>query len=358
MKTHTLTSRTAWGRHLAISLLLTLLVPSFTTSPQTNNIIQLNLITPLANGHYRINPATGLAVVIALQNKPEADLHGWRFDWSIITSPPFPPSSSSYYADAGSIGTPQSVFQPGFFLPQPDPNSSPKEDEEISIGLSYPLISEITNKPLNPLKHLPGSFTFSYTFSIGPWCEFSDGGRNRTYALSWPVQSGSFDITLTDSDGDDASWPDLDSDPSSSPTKRCASAVGQVHFESTTTAFPPDTMAAAGFWPSTALPCVETLSLTKTELADPCRVNVAGEVRESISNFMSWSSSGDGGSGDGMTSSGAVAIGTGTGTSGGVVKETAKVSGGAVCVSWRVRRGLVLGGIVSAVLSVGRVLLD
>ncbi|KAK1759926.1 hypothetical protein QBC47DRAFT_438218 [Echria macrotheca] len=231
-----------WAGYLIPALLLA------TPCSAANTTVELDIITPLANGRYRVNPNRGLGVVIAVQNEPIAGPHKWRFDWTVSSTTP------GLFADTGSIGVPQSFYQPGYPLQQ-----------NPFVGLShFPIYS--TDKPDKPM--LAGEYIFEWVFSIGPWCEF-DADQSRTYSFGWPISNGSFRLTVAY----DADWPDVQ------PTTTCASAAGQVSFGPTTQFV--DTVSP------TTLPCVETA--TVTEKADPCQAVVGQVAAANISRIMTWS---------------------------------------------------------------------
>ncbi|KAK0645459.1 hypothetical protein B0T16DRAFT_140130 [Cercophora newfieldiana] len=78
----------------------------------SENATEIDIISPAANGRYRVNADRGLAVVIAVQNKAAgADPAQWSFDWEVKTKSS---ASSNFFSDSGSIGTPQFAVHPVF----------------------------------------------------------------------------------------------------------------------------------------------------------------------------------------------------------------------------------------------------
>ncbi|KAK3369384.1 hypothetical protein B0T24DRAFT_596132 [Lasiosphaeria ovina] len=284
------------ARWLLSALLVAALGPAPAWSAG-NATMELDLISPVAGSRYRVNPDTGLAVIIAVQNKAVGDPHKWRFDWT-VSSTTRTSSGLLTFADTGSIGTPQSFYQPAVTVQDGDP----------FIGVSLTFVPS-TGKPLKPMP--PGDYVFAWTFSIGPWCEFED--RSRTYSISWPINNGSFQITVAD----DAPWPDLQ------PANTCASVAGQVSFGPTTQ------YAATNQATPTTLACVETDAVT--EKPDPCRATVGNAAAANISSIMTWSGGDSAGS--------ATAPGTTTTPASTLAPPTGGAAGAGVAVSTRPSSG-------------------
>ncbi|KAK3376587.1 hypothetical protein B0T24DRAFT_222644 [Lasiosphaeria ovina] len=237
-------------RCLFFALLFAVLFgPNPVRSARSVNSTEIDLISPVAGGRYRVNPDTGLAVVLAVQNRQAADYHNWTLSWSIS-------SANRTYTWWGSHAW--GTFS-DFGTPQDLDTSFTIQDGDPVIGVSRPWLPSAM-----PL----GEFVFEWSFSIGPWCNITD--KRQTYVAGLGISTGTFNITVAD----DAQWPAFN------PTS-CASPLGQVSF-SKTSAY------TAGFLSPATLSCVITQSVTDT--LDPCRATVGPAQAESISSIMSWSS--------------------------------------------------------------------
>ncbi|KAK0646772.1 hypothetical protein B0T16DRAFT_458656 [Cercophora newfieldiana] len=162
--------------------------------------MELDIISPVENGRYRINQLTSLGVAIAVPNKAVGDTHGWIFDWNVHSADI---SSGTISANTGRIGTPQSNLFSRITIQDGDPF--------IAISTSLSSGSNIS-EGLMP----PGDYIFEWVFYICPWCEFVLD-QSRIWSVTWPISNGSFRITVTD----DAPWPVFD--PTSCPSENSLS---------------------------------------------------------------------------------------------------------------------------------------
>jgi len=280
-----------WARCVLSALFVATLLPTPTCSAPSDTM-ELDIITPVAGGLYRVNPGRLLAIVVAVQNKAIGDSHGWRFDWTVSSVSAV---GKAIYADSGKISTPQGGLYTAVTIQDGDP----------FIGISNALRSDNGTTPVSkPMP--PGDYHFEWVFSVGPWCEFVPD-QSMTWALSWPVKNGSFRITVAD----DAPWPELDS-------TSCPSVAGQVSFLATTE-YPATNQATP-----TTLACVQTAVVT--EKPEPCRATVGKKQAASISSFMMWS--GDVRSTTSLTTSSSVLKSTGTVGSGGKPTSTTRPNSG------------------------------
>jgi hypothetical protein len=219
--------------------------------------VEVDIISPVAGGRYRVNPDRGLGVVITVQNKDVADTYGWKLAWK-VTSTAVNAIGVLDFAAFGDIGAPQS-YEPSYVIDGGDPY----------IALSHSFIYSGTGKTSQPMP--PGDYRFSWNFTIGPWCESFD--NTSEYDAQRHVGDGSFSISVAD----DAPWPAFTH-------TDCASVAGQVSFASTAVWSPP-----AYINPTAPLLCVATASVT--DPPNPCRVTVKAAQAASISSIMTWSGS-------------------------------------------------------------------
>jgi len=251
---------------MARTLLPTLLVATLWSWPSfalSNNSIEIDIISPAAGGHYRINPSRGLAVVVAVQNKRATDRYGWSFSYQIrsVTNSTADtaawPGQSAYFVLGGIGGGFQGI----------EPNFTIQNDEHLYIGLTHDYLFD--GKPYQPM--LSGEYMLRWEVKTGPTCYF---GENSTSLNAVGDYFGEGLVAFTVAD--DAPWPELQPTP-------CASVAGQVSF-SATGAYISNWISPVGTYQP--LPCGVTEKVT--ESPDPCRATVGPEQARSISSIMTW----------------------------------------------------------------------
>ncbi|KAK3689355.1 hypothetical protein B0T22DRAFT_461366 [Podospora appendiculata] len=253
-------------RHSALLLLLFYTATPARSALASNpsNSVELDLISPVEGGHYRVNPNTGLGVVVAVHNKAVADSYEWTFEWE---------ARSSEFHSSGSIrGRPEGWrdYDESYF--------STIQNETIYIGVSHPYFFSGSNRP-NDGPMPDGEYRFSWHFDIGPWCGHlrvidtspgtngSQGWDTWIYSMTHTISSGAFNISVAD----DAPWPAF------TPTS-CPSVAGQVSFATQRPVIERNVSPDTG--------CETTESVT--ELANPCLATVGLAQAASISSVMQW----------------------------------------------------------------------
>ncbi|KAK3317579.1 hypothetical protein B0T19DRAFT_469306 [Cercophora scortea] len=225
-------------------------------APSSLDTVELDLISPVKGGHYRVNPDTGLGVVAAVHNKALADSHEWSFGWEIRSSEP------KFFAMGTIGGRPEGPRE------YDESDFSTIQNDTIYIGVSHPYFFSGSNRPNNgPMP--AGQYRFNWRFDIGPWCgpfRVTNGSPGTNGSQGW-------DTVFKISVADDAPWPAF------TPTS-CASVAGQVSFATSP--------AVVGRHVSPEESYASTLSVT--ESANPCLATVGPAQAASISSVMKWGS--------------------------------------------------------------------
>lgn len=243
------------ARHLLSTLLLLSLLPIQPTA-QSNTTMELDLISPLANGTYRVNPSLGLAVLIAIQNRHLGDPAAWSFEWSALRLSPALPR---FFVSGAVTSTGTNAWGSPTHQLASDP----------FLALSHPRLETVADKPMPP-----GEYEFTWNVQIGPWCEVLAVPRSREYASSHHVNRGKFNFTVVE----DGPWPVV----TRTAGGECASVAGQVSFAAYNTVVPAwDTR-----YDDPMGPCAMTASVT--EEAAPCRATVDVEQAGRVSSIMTW----------------------------------------------------------------------
>ncbi|KAK4448988.1 hypothetical protein QBC34DRAFT_406492 [Podospora aff. communis PSN243] len=234
----------------------------------TSKSMELDIISPVAGGRYRVNPITKIPAVIAVHNKAAGDSHGWLFQWYAHMDDANGAVIASNNAMIGS---------PGAFSDSFTPITIQDGDPFIAVATADGFGFNTTSGTLPP-----GEYVFEWDFSVGPWCgPAPDAEQAIIWRNWWTISNGSFHITIDD----DVSFPEFDS-------KSCPSVAGQVSFGATTE------YSQTGLLPITTLPCVQMTPVT--EKPDPCRATLGVVQAASISSAMSWLGTHTGSNGDGL----------------------------------------------------------
>ncbi|KAH8671562.1 hypothetical protein BX600DRAFT_459288 [Xylariales sp. PMI_506] len=268
----------SWCIQSARFVLLLATVPTIVAALSLN-ASEADLIFPRAGERFTLNNDTGLPVIVALQNPETAWSHGWVVSWSLQSGTEPTGGVPLMFGDnTGSIGNYSNGYTP-VTLQQTGPY----------IGLSH----SYWYASANPIA--PGEYTFSWSFTIGPWCNISDDNPSQQeWAISHEVSEGSFVVTVAAAT-DDAPYPTL--------TGTCASSIGAVSFAKTTT--------WNGDWQGDNSPsCVETAAAV-TDAPAPCSATLDAAVASQVSQLMKWTTS-QGGATAGGASATAAATATGT----------------------------------------------
>lgn len=225
--------------------------------------MEVDLIAPLANGTYRVNPSRGLAVLVAIQNRHLGDPAAWRFEWSAMRLSPARPR----FYTAGA------VTSSGTNIHASVTHSLNNTASDPYLALSHPYIEPITDKP-STYPTPPGEYEFTWNVQIGPWCEVIAEPRSREYASTLHVSRGKFNFTVVE----DGPWPVV----TRAAGEGCASVAGQVSFAAYSTIVPGwDTGYQDDYGP-----CAMTASVTETPA--PCRATVDVEQAARVSSIMTW----------------------------------------------------------------------
>lgn len=248
---------------LSTLLLLFISLLSLHTAAQPNTTMEVDLITPLANGTYRVNPSRGLAVLVAIQNRHLGDPAAWRFEWSAMR---LSPSRPRFYVAGAVTSTGTNIWgSPTHAL-----NHTPSDS---FLALSHPRIEPITDKPMS-YPTPPGEYEFTWNVQIGPWCEVLAVPRSREFGSTHHISRGKFKFTVVE----DGPWPVV----AKAAGGECASVAGQVSFAAYNTIVPAwDTR-----YDEDMGPCAMTASVT--EKAAPCRATVDVEQAARVSSIMTW----------------------------------------------------------------------
>ncbi|KAK0737968.1 hypothetical protein B0T18DRAFT_394346 [Schizothecium vesticola] len=206
-----------WRARYPLSILLLLLSlfsvqPACAQSNTTATSMEVDLISPVANGVYRINPDRGLAVIVAIQNRQHGDPADWRFEWTAMRLTPDRPR----FFVGGAVSASGTNIRGSVTHPLNQSASDPY------LALSHPYIEPGTDKPTtHPTP--PGEYEFTWNVQIGPWCEVLAVPRSREYSSNHFVSRGRFNFTVAE----DAPWPVL-TKTTAGEGDSCASVAGQV----------------------------------------------------------------------------------------------------------------------------------
>ena len=254
-------------RHPLSTLLLSLL--SVQTAAQSNTTatsMEVDLISPVANGIYRVNPDRGLAVLVAIQNRHLGDPADWRFEWTAMRLTPDRPR----FFVGGAVSASGTNIRGSVTHPLNQSASDPY------LALSHPYIEPATDKPSNHPTP-PGEYEFTWNVQIGPWCEVLAVPRSKEYSSNHFVSRGRFNFTVAE----DALWPVLAKTPAGEKDS-CASVAGQVSFTAYNTMVPAwDTRYDEPYGP-----CAMTASVT--DAPAPCQATVNAEQAARVSSIMTW----------------------------------------------------------------------
>ncbi|KAK1826654.1 hypothetical protein QBC39DRAFT_292880, partial [Podospora conica] len=257
-----MSSTSSWSARCLFSALLLVSLVAVPSSAQSNTSMEVDLISPVPNGRYRVNPDRGFAVLVAIQNREHGDPAGWRFEWHAIRRDPARPR----FFTSGTVSSSGTNIYGAVTHPLNHTASDPY------LALSHPYIEANTDKPINHPTP-PGEYEFTWNFQIGPWCEVLTAPRSREYASNHFISRGAFNFTVAE----DAPWPVLTR---TAADQACASVAGQVSFTAYNTMAPMwNTMLD---W--TMGPCAMTASVT--DAPAPCRATVDAEQAARVSSIM------------------------------------------------------------------------
>jgi hypothetical protein len=243
-------------------LLSSLLAPiPFAFAANSSATAEIDLLWPLPGETFSLN-SKGMATVFALQNRAEAEKHGWNFQWNMCTPRTdvadrqecaFYENNYDSRLDANDKNAP-TVLQ------------TAEDDDDLHIEMNHSFWYSDGTSLFN--SSVSGVYQFKWQFVIGPVC--SRNGSESQYELSKWAAYGAFDVTVN---ATSAPLPTMTA-------ATCATFLGAVSYTNTVTDWTFQQSV------DNAPTCVGLASVTQTP--QPCRATLNAEHIGSVRKAMGW----------------------------------------------------------------------